>query len=374
MIKILNIIFIASFLLIVSFPTWVMLFDAKVNSSEFENRNLAQFPDLKNSNPNLLPEALQHFYDDHLGFRKFMIINQNVLESTYLHSPRLGNLMYGKNGFYFFNLIDPKLPNQNYKTIFFTPAELTKIKDELEKENEWFKAKSIPYFIVVVPDKEAIYPEYYPYPDNILTNFKLDQLEDYLKNNSTVRLIDLRESLIKDKSEKILLYFKRDTHWNQYGAFFAYQEIMRQLSKINSNIYIPKLPDFDVNTAQTNEVITGDLTRIAMLSQEPNQLQIRFIPNNNFPSKKKKLKKVFIYGDSFSKRIVAEEIMGLVPFLSFSFEQVFDRSYITDLERNQKWVTPLDYAEIEEEKPDLVIRETVQRNLRVFLGPEYTTF
>lgn len=368
MTKVLNILFIIIFLFIIALPTLSIFFQAYSTKSYFENRNLAQFPNLTETRLNLLPDELQHFYDDHMGFRQFLILSKNLFESKILNFQRINqSVIIGKNGFYFYNTIIPKLPNYDYSKVYFSPLELLNVKNELEEESIWFKTRSIPYLIVIAPDKEAIYPEYFPYP--VLTNIRLDQLENYLEKNSSVRLIDLRKVLTNAKSKNIILYYKGDLHWNQYGAFYGYQEIMRQFSGINPEVYVPELSDFDVITT-TNELITGDLVRIGMLTQDPESIQSKLIPKSNF-LEKKKLKKLFIYGDSFAQTIVEGEKMGLAYFLPFSFEQVHHETYITEKERAENKLNPLELDQIEIEKPDLVIRETVQRNLRLLLGPKH---
>lgn len=371
MTKILNIIFISSFLFTIAFPTLSMFSLVNANKSYYENRNLAQFPDLTKTRLKILSDELQHFYNDNFGFRNIMMQVRNQIRERFFVN---GNtyVFQGKKGLYFLDPFRPRDPRVDYKTVFFTKGELNIIKNELEKEDAWFKQRTIPYMLVIAPDKEGVYPEYYPFPNNILTNFRLDQLQDYLDKNSSFRLVDLRKPLREAKSEEILLYYNGDLHWNQYGAFIAYQEIMRRLHLINPNAYAPKSEDFDIQT-KASEVITGDLARIGQLSQLPYEVAIRFFSKSEF-SDRKKLKKVFIYGDSFSKHIVEGETEGLASLLPFSFENVYSEDYITDKQRSQNALSPLDYDLIDEEKPDLVIREINQRNLRLLLGPKYSTF
>lgn len=371
MTKILNILFIISFLFIIAFPTLSMFSLISSDKSYYENRNLAQFPNLTKTRLNILLDELQHFYNDNLGFRNIFMARRNqIREQLFVNGNKY--VLSGKKGLYFLDPFRPRDPRVDYKTVFFTSDELRIIKNELEKEDLWFKERLIPYMLVIAPDKEAVYPEYFPFPSSILTNFRLDQLLDYLDRNSSFRLVDLRKPLMERRSDEILLYYNGDLHWNQYGAFLAYQEIMRILHLINPNTYAPKFEDFEIQT-KANEEITGDLARIGQLSQLPYEVGIRFIPKSEFLDKRK-LKKVFIYGDSFAKHIVEGETEGLASFLPFSFEDVLSEDYITDKQRIQNALSPLDYDLIDKEKPELVIREINQRNLRLLLGPKYSTF
>jgi hypothetical protein len=51
-----------------------------------------------------------------------------------------------------------------------------------------------------------------------------------MKANSEVEIIDLREVLFQAK-QRCRLYHRTDTHWNDYGSFIGYREIMLSLSK-----------------------------------------------------------------------------------------------------------------------------------------------
>lgn len=371
MTKIFQLILIAGFLILVFVPNLFMTFgwDAKLGLGP----PISPFPNLKTMRLDRRPAAIQLFYNEHFGFRNFMIRNKTEIERNLFQITNSKNVLIGKTDFYFLNPIDPKDPKASYKTVFFTQEELATIKDELERETLWMKQRSIPFFIVIVPDKEVIYPEYFPYPNHILTNYKLDQLENYLEESSTVRLLDLRKVLLRARSENKLLYRKDDTHWNQYGAFLAYQEIMRNFKLINPNVYVPLVSDFEIKTE--NSGMIGDLTRIVETLEGPVYQIMKVIPKANFPGESKKLKKVFIYGDSFATSIIRGEISaGLAIFFPLNFEQTYTGEYVSAIEQNQRALSPLEYAKIEAEKPDLVIRETAQRNLRILLGPDYTIF
>ncbi len=329
---------ILGFLLIISFPNLSWVLGIQSITENLENRTMAPFPNLNQIVFSKLPEAIMAYYNDNFGFRSRMIRLNQIIRYDYLGvAPK--NIFHGKKGWDFLNTFDVKVPTATYKTILFTDAELRSIKNKMEEDDQFFHRLQIPYFNVVVPDKEVIYPEFYPYPEHILTNFRLDQLIDYLEANSSSRLLDLRQLLIAGKG-KNQLYYIRDTHWNYYGSFLFYQDIMRRLSLIYPNVYVPELSDFNI---------------------EPNDSGVT--PNKSF-AQIKKLKSVFIYGDSFAGQYDTTHNHGLARFLSFSFENV----------NLQNFRSPLEYSRIEKEKPDLVIRENVQRNLRILLGADYSIF
>jgi hypothetical protein len=82
---------------------------------------------------------------------------------------------------------------------------------------------------VVAPNKATIYSEYAPGPARPLSESSiLDQLYDYLGEYTSVPFVDLRPALLEAKQTGAV-YYKNDTHWNEYGQYVAYREIVNRL-------------------------------------------------------------------------------------------------------------------------------------------------
>jgi len=95
-----------------------------------------------------------------------------------------------------------------------------------------FRDMGVKYVLVIAPNKESIYPEHLPGWIGIdVRPARLDQLLAYLRSAPELTVIDLRASLIADKTVAPL-YFKTDTHWNTRGAHAAYREIVRVLAPL----------------------------------------------------------------------------------------------------------------------------------------------
>jgi hypothetical protein len=59
---------------------------------------------------------------------------------------------------------------------------------------------------------------------------RLDQLFGALRQHPDVNALDLRPSMMSSR-DRCALYYRLDTHWNQAGAFVAYQQIISGLSR-----------------------------------------------------------------------------------------------------------------------------------------------
>ena len=83
---------------------------------------------------------------------------------------------------------------------------------------------------VLAPDKHWIYPDRMPRGINRKINPpRFDQLVQHLRHSSTVNLVDIRDGLAAAASGE-RLYHLTDTHWNDRGAFIAYQQVMARIA------------------------------------------------------------------------------------------------------------------------------------------------
>jgi alginate O-acetyltransferase complex protein AlgJ len=85
--------------------------------------------------------------------------------------------------------------------------------------------------VVIPPDKNTIYgPQHMPPQIPVLQgDSRLDQFEKYMRQHSTVQVLDLRGPLA-EASKTQDVYYHTDTHWNDAGAYVGYVQILRALS------------------------------------------------------------------------------------------------------------------------------------------------
>ena len=71
---------------------------------------------------------------------------------------------------------------------------------------------------------------------------------EYMKAHSTVELLDLRDALTRAKARHPV-YYSTDSHWNDYGAYTGYVEIMRRISK-----YYPDARPIEISPAAVTPI------------------------------------------------------------------------------------------------------------------------
>ena len=210
------------------------------------------------------------------------------------------------------------------------------------------KSQGILYLVVVCPNKDTIYPEYMPDTITKVTNVRrLDQLMELQKTNPDLPIIDLRQILRKWKAS-YPLYYKLDSHWNAIGGFLAYQEIMKKITEVFPKAQPLTKDDVEI-TVNTFEEEDGDLVKLVAMSGILSEMRATVYPKiKSMPSKK--IHKALIFQDSF--------IAEVHPYLMRDFEKV--------VLTHHDWGY-LKHDTIQQEKPDVVIFEVIERNMDALL-------
>jgi len=217
------------------------------------------------------------------------------------------------------------------------------------------------FLIVVAPNKETIYPNIVPDQiGKISKASRFDVLNTELLDRSLPGMLDLRGPLIQE-SAKRQIYYKTDTHWNGYGAYIAYEEIIKALAQ-DYPVLVPypekffrikERPVKDVrDMAQSigaRYIVESPIsanpasslyTTFGVASDQKGI--VAFTPDKDLPS-------LLMLHDSFGQT--------LIPFLSNNFEQVIYSNVSTAS------VIYIDKDKLSYINPDIVILEIVERNL-----------
>lgn len=273
--------------------------------------------------------------ENNLYGKEFLISNFNRLRIK-LGDRVFHNVLRGENGWLEYSGEHNLDDFQNLTGS--TPNELQAIERKLVNLDQKLRSQNITLLILVAPNKATIYPE--NIPEKIQRNpgpSRLDQFSNLMTQHPGILYLDIRAELINAK-EKQRLYYKTDTHWNPYGAYIAYAEIMKKLSSRHPELDPYPIKKFDF-TEQTPT--SQDLANImgAPFWTE-SRIKIKFRSQYS-PSEKT----IMIYGDSFSG--------ALIPFLELNFSQ---SSYT-------HWNEKINLQQIQKNHPDIVVIQVVERYL-----------
>jgi len=158
------------------------------------------------------------------------------------------NIYIGKNDFMF---LGDAIDDYTGKSIM-SDARLKKFSGMMNERDSWAEENGIKLYLVIAPNKSSVYPDYVPKKLTPAEKTNADAVVEYLENNSTVEVIDLRQTLIDARDEYgDTLFYKYDTHWNNNGGFVGYSEIMRRINEDVPGTYTLQKSDFEITEHET---------------------------------------------------------------------------------------------------------------------------
>jgi alginate O-acetyltransferase complex protein AlgJ len=361
-----NLILAIVFLATIGAPLLATAVGVEGGDQAAENRQLAPFPQFDGSWRSIrsYPANFDSWFADHFAFRKHMVRWFGESRYVWLGVSPTPSVVVGKHSFLFFAVDESIDDYANSRP--FTERELLTWRESITRIRNWCRARGIAYAFTIAPDKYLVYPE--EFPDGVRQvnpMSRADQL--YAAVSDTAVAVDTRPVLNHAKSVE-RIYYLTDTHWNDRGAFAAYQSIINAVRAQDPRVPAPwERSDFD---AVSREIEGQDLAgmmglthvlhedELALVPRRPRLAQVvqpkdfnpresigrlvTEIPGSTLP-------RAVIFRDSFTD--------GLVPFLSEHFSRAV---YL--------WQNDVDPDDILKEHADVVIQEIVSRHLYSF-GP-----
>jgi hypothetical protein len=273
--------------------------------------------------------------------------------------------LIGEKGHHYFAHVNGFLIPKFQGKQFLSDEQLANMADKLEMVKTYLDGKGIPLVVMFCTDKESVYPEFYPKSIKRGTEpIQLDIITNYLQENTSVDIFNIRQALLAEKNN-YLLYYKIDTmaftgdfaHYNQIGAFFAYCELMKHI-----NIHFPRIVPFELSDIEIS-YDEKERPKVTLKSGFTYQKRDLLFSDNADPvlfpteritayeNKNSDLPVILFFHDSYS----AEGYIGkyfaqqlgkaiFIPFANISYIQ----EYITQF------------------KPDIVVFESAERELGGF--------
>lgn len=250
-------------------------------------------------------------------------------------------VLLGKENWLFYKAKGDGEPLEDYMGTNHFPEEelqtiagnLTAMRDVLEQE------RGIRFVAMGIPNKENMYPEYMPDTvPKLNQTSKADQLAEYLRENTDVTYVYLKEALLKAK-EDYEIYYKTDTHWNQIGAFVGLQAFFAQ---VYGTCAAPESVSFEVSGGYA-----GDLATVARLKDSWCIDTLYTFRVETADPAQHRDEVLLIIGDSFSNYL--KDIAG--PY----YEKVYR-------------VTAAEFtmSMLDRYRPDIVLWELVERKMEIF--------
>lgn len=331
-----------------------------------EKRDLAKMPKFNLDSINKFPAQFNDYVNDNFEFREWFVAWNNYIKVKNLKVSPLENVTLG-SGDWMFLTYDGVAKNIEGKALF-SQGELENIKARLEEKRDYLHQLGSSFYLVIGPNKSTIYPEYLPYYINVSDNSRTDQLLEYLKKNSTIKVIEIKDKLLEAKA-KNQLYYKTDSHWNHNGSFICYMEIMKTLKKDYPELPVYSKSDFDV-TPDTM-LIGGDISIMLALKNEYRQVSYNYRRKEYMPQLSNYHSKEYqIFEDPGHNPTTVIEAPDTTLLKIINFHDSFSGFLWDFIPLNFSksvfvWTHEFRKEIIEKEKPDIVIYTIVERDIHL---------
>lgn len=354
--KVFNSLTIILFAIAIYVPFVITITVTPRKNSQVERRPLVHEFNLSELGDQPLKDKLalfENYFTDQFGYREDIVRLNNEINVRFLSTSPVDNVTIGQNGWlYYSQTLD------EYRGLKpFSEESLRLWQNVLEARRDMLAEYGTEYILIITPDKHTIYPEYIPsFYSKVSVDNRLDQLLDYLKANSDIHIVDLRDVLLEAKTNQ-QIYYRHDTHWNDVGAFIAYQYVMERIQEI--------FPDKKINIVGSEETRTYDrtgdlvgmlglkdvLTEPDVVELNPNPMCTTYDAPQNGESNETQCPSqeitAVVFRDSF--------FTALMPFFAqnFNYVRYYWQSYEHDMVRQI----------VSEDPPDIFVEQFVERRL-----------
>ncbi len=226
-----------------------------------EKRRLSDAPKIKDDNGNINFEYFDEFetyFSEHFAFRQQLVTLDGRLKSTVFGTSPNDDVIVGKNGWLYYG----ETVNDFLNIDTLSDRGVNNIKNNLEMMNNYCEQNNARFIFTIAPNKNSVYPEYMPFnysPTENKGNY--EKLSESFEDDFP--FCDMKEVILNTESN-IPLYHKKDTHWNNLGAYAGHARLLEMLGR-------EKCPSGNWTIRNDHQ---GDLADMIYPSEKPDDMQI----------------------------------------------------------------------------------------------------
>ena len=219
--------------------------------SEYEKRQLATFPQVIAEDGVHIRELgkMDDWINDNIGLRSFF---QNIYTNLFVNVLGISSsdkVYFGSDDWYFYTLdSNMEIGTGRY---LLNQEQLAEIAKKQQKISDYYAAQGIEYLLVLTPSKVSVYTEHVA--EGLTVGYTMaDQLTEYLEQNTTVRVVNTKPSVVAAKDQG-QLFWRTDTHWTQLGSYAAYSGIIDYMNASAMADTAPATADFSASATGYGE-------------------------------------------------------------------------------------------------------------------------
>lgn len=190
-----------------------------------ENTTLSEWPAfVKDGKPNInYLEDMGDYFEDHFAFRLQMLTANALIWSKGFDTSTTDQVVTGKDDWLYFSGTMDDYTGRD----LLSDRELKAIVHNLSLMDSYVEFCGGRLIVTVAPNKNTLYNSAMPYYYQKGETSNLERLVPLLEE-AGIEYVDLTETF---QNEDEVLYFKRDSHWNNKGALLAYNTIMDAMGR-----------------------------------------------------------------------------------------------------------------------------------------------
>lgn len=342
--------------------------------SKKENRKLAQYKTLIKNSGELnynFGKDFDNWFNDRFYQRNNIIALNQITMSLLMTQTRNKGIIDNKTGFLY----------SNFELKNLTPKDIDKNFKNLYKFNKFCKENGIKLYVIITPQKAAIYPtKIQKFSDN---NFS-EYVEKTNKSNNIKIIYPIKT--LKDEAKNNYVFFKTEHHWTDSGAYIGYKELMKEISKDFPNVITLTKKDFNYSD---NKLVQADFYKEFGHGQTCDYLNLpeyicnkhlnvkyKYFTHKDYKNRQEKMidenyhkEKIFYYPKGSNLKVImlgTSQNEKLTEFIPFSFKHV-KRIRINNVKQisNKEEFKIMKYykQEILDYKPDIIIFCITYRNI-----------
>lgn len=200
------------------FGIWSLI-DQDKTMSEMEGRTYAKRPvvSLESAKTGELFGDFEDYYNDNFPLRENWVESNSYFANNILKQNIMKDVYIGTDD-YLVSIVNPKNGIESAENV----------NSKINEFADYLSSNDIPSYFALVPNKSTIMEDKLPDYAQGKANLLSDKLIGGFSKNITA--LDLRNTILNHMNEDNM-YFYTDHHWKPKAAFYAYQEVINEMSK-----------------------------------------------------------------------------------------------------------------------------------------------
>lgn len=196
------------------------------NDVSTEKRKLSGTPKIKTDDGKLnfgYFDDFETYFSEHFALRQQLVTLDGYFKSKIFGTSSNDDVIVGKDGWLYYG----ETVNDFLNIDTLSDRGINNIKNNLEIISDYCKQNEVKFVFTVAPNKNSVYPEYMPanyFPTGNSNNYE----RLYGSFSEDFPYCDMKEVILSTESN-IPLYHKKDTHWNNLGAYAGHTRLMEML-------------------------------------------------------------------------------------------------------------------------------------------------